>query len=111
MSPEAIRDVHDPLVGLDLERLQREMDAYHELLDVRTDEAYRIAERVRKLGFDHVDSVEIPRASDLAGRTEKLLVQHLEGEEVADDIRQHLEQFDRETTSIKMAQLVAKRFR
>ena len=111
MSSEAIRDVHDPLVGLDLERLQREMDAYHELLDVRTDEAYRIAERVRKLGFDHVDSVEIPRASDLAGRTEKLLVQHLEGEEVADDIRQHLEQFDRETTSIKMAQLVAKRFR
>ena len=111
MSPEAIRDVHDPLVGLDLARLQSEMDAYHELLDIRTDEAYRIAEKVRKLGFDHVDSVEIPRASDLAGRTEKLLVRHLEGEEVAEDIRQHLAEFDRETTSIKMAQLVAKRFR
>ena len=111
MSAEAIRDVHDPLIGLDLERLQREMDAYHELLDIRTDEAYRIAEKVRKLGFDHVDSVEIPRASDLAGRTEKLLIRHLEGEEVAEDIRHHLAQFDRETASIKMAQLVAKRFR
>ena len=46
-------------------------------------------------------------ASDLASRTEKLLVEHLEGAEVADDIRKLLAKHDRETTSIKMATIVA----
>ena len=63
------------------------MLAYHQWLDERADDAYRIAEQARQLGFDHKDRVEIPRASDLAGRTEKLLIEHLEGYEVADDIR------------------------
>ena len=47
----------------------------------------------------------------MASRTEKLLVEHLEGAEVADDIRKLLAENDRETTSIKMATIVAKRFR
>ena len=47
----------------------------------------------------------------MASRTEKLLVEHLEGAEVADDIRDLLAKHDRETTSIKMATIVAKRFR
>ena len=47
----------------------------------------------------------------MASRTEKLLVEHLDGAEVADDIRELLAKHDRETTSIKMATIVAKRFR
>ena len=65
----------------------------------------------RQQGLDHKDRVEIPRASDLAGRAEKLLIEHLDGYEVADDIRALLEQHDRETTSIIIAQSVARGFR
>ncbi len=102
---------HDPLVGVDEARLEQEMERYHLWLDERADDAYRIAEAARELGFDHKPHVEIPRASDLAGRTEKLLIEHLDGYEVADDIRALLEQHDRETTSIIIAQSVARGFR
>ena len=111
MIQKGARDVHDPLLGLDTERLEKEIQSYEEWLDERTEEAYKIAEVARKKGFDHSLEVEIPRASDLASRTEKLLIEHLEGAEVADDIRKLLAEFDRETTSIKMATIVAKRFR
>ena len=102
---------HNPLVGVDVARLEQEMERYHLWLDERADDAYRIAEAARALGYDHKDRVEIPRASDLAGRTEKLLIEHLDGYEVADDIRALLEQHDRETTSIIIAQSVARGFR
>ena len=111
MIQKGARDVHDPLLGLDIERLENEIQSYEEWLDERTEEAYKIAELARKKGLDHSLEVEIPRASDLASRTEKLLIEHLEGAEVADDIRKLLAEFDRETTSIKMATIVAKRFR
>ena len=87
------------------------MESYHEWLDERAEEAYQIAAKARAKGLDHTLDVEIPRASDLASRTEKLLIHHLEGAEVADDIRGLLAEFDRETTSIKMGTIVAKRFR
>ena len=111
MIQKGARDVHNPLLGLDIDRLEKEIRLYEEWLDERTEEAYKIAEVARKKGLDHSLEVEIPRASDLASRTEKLLVEHLEGAEVADDIRKLLAEFDRETTSIKMATVVAKRFR
>ena len=111
MIQQGAKDVHDPLLGLDIQRLEREIQSYEEWLDQRTDEAYKIAEVARSKGLDHSLEVEIPRASDLASRTEKLLVEHLEGAEVADDIRKLLAEYDRETTSIKMATIVAKRFR
>lgn len=111
MTEAGPRDVFDPLLGLDIPRLEAEMDAYHDWLDQRADDAYQIATKMRKLGLDHTKEVEIPRASDLASRTEKLLIHHLEGEEVADDIRALLAEHDRETTSIRMGQLVAKRFK
>ena len=101
----------NPLLGLDIERLEREMATYHQWLDERADDAYRIAELARKQGLDHKDRVEIPRASDLAGRTEKLLIEHLDGYEVADDIRALLDEHDRETTSIIIAQSVSRGFR
>mgnify|MGYP003329325071 CR=1 FL=1 len=75
MSQQGARDVHDPLLGLDIERLEREMESYEEWLDERTEEAYKIAEKARAKGLDHSLEVEIPRASDLASRTEKLLVE------------------------------------
>ena len=111
MSQGAAGDLHDPLLGLDIPRLEAEMDTYHDWLDERTEEAYKIASRARSKGLDHTLDVEIPRAADLASRTEKLLIHHLEGAEVADDIRELLAEFDRETTSIKMGTIVAKRFR
>ena len=111
MSSEGVLDVHSPLIGLDIQRLEQEMDNYHEWLDQRCDEAYRVATIARAKGLDHKTEVEIPRASDLASRTEKLLIHHLEGAEVAQDIRDLLAENDRETTSIKMAQMVAKRFK
>ena len=103
--------LHDPLVGLDVDRLQAEMDRYHLWLDERTEEAYAIAEEARAKRFDPRDHVEIPRAADLASRTEKLLIEHLDGHPVADDIRTMLAEHDRETTSILMAQKVAAAFR
>ncbi|MDB2672069.1 hypothetical protein N9Y75_04370, partial [Candidatus Poseidoniales archaeon] len=75
------------------------------------DYAYRIAEEARQQNLDPKPFVEIPRASDLASRTEKLLIEHLEAYPVADDIREMLAEHDRETTSIMMAQRVAKGFR
>ena len=101
----------DPLVGLDVPRLEAEMERYQRWLDERTEEAYAVAERARKKRLDPRDHVEIPRAADLAGRTEKLLVEHLEAHPVADDIRALLAEHDRETTSILMAQRVATAFR
>ena len=102
---------HNPLLGIDVERLEHEMESYQNWLDERADEAYAIAEAARSLGMDHRDFVEIPRAADLAGRTEKLLIEYLDGYEVADDIRKLLPVHDRETTSIMMAQSVARGFR
>lgn len=102
---------HNPLLGLDVARLEAEMQRYHEWLDERADDAYMIAEQARQKGYDHKNRVEIPRAADLAGRTEKLLIEHLDGYPVADDIRSMLEEHDRETTSIMMAQSVSRGFR
>ena len=102
---------HNPLLGIDLERLEQEMASYHNWLDERADEAYAIAESARSMGMDHREFVEIPRAADLAGRTEKLLIEYLDDYEVAEDIRKLLAIHDRETTSIMMAQSVAKGFR
>ncbi len=86
MLQEGAKDVHDPLLGLDIARLEKEMESYHDWFDERTEEAYQIAAKARAKGFDHTLEVEIPRASDLASRTEKLLIHHLEGVEVAADI-------------------------
>ena len=101
----------DPLIGVDVARLEKEMEQYQNLLDENADYAYRIAEEARQQNLDPKPFVEIPRASDLASRTEKLLIEHLESYPVADDIREMLAEHDRETTSIIMAQRVAKGFR
>ena len=99
--------------AIDEERLEREMNSYQIRLDGRTEECYQLAARARSKGLDHSLEVEIPRANDLAGRTEKLLVDHLDGLEIAEDIRIMLKEYenDRETTAIKIAQKVAQEFK
>ena len=47
--------VHNPLIGLDLPRLEKEMDEYQKWLDERTDEAYRIAQEV----FDNPEFTQV----------------------------------------------------
>ena len=111
MSSKASSNELNPLIGIDIPRLEKEMERYQNILDEQADHAYRVAEQARNLGLDPKPFVEIPRAADLASRTEKLLVEHLESYPVADDIRALLAEYDRETTSIMMAQRVAKGFR
>ena len=101
----------NPTDGLDISRLKNEMNSYQQWMDEKTDDAYRIAEIARGKSLDYKPFVEIPRAADLAGRTEKLLVEYLGEYEVADDIRKMLAKHDRETTSMLMAQSVARGFR
>ena len=101
----------NPLDGIDITRLEDEMKNYQQWMDERTEDAYRIAEIARSKNLDYKPFVEIPRAADLAGRTEKLLVEYLGEYEVAEDIRSMLAKHDRETTSMLMAQSVARGFR
>ncbi|MDP6326237.1 MAG: hypothetical protein QGI36_04010, partial [Candidatus Thalassarchaeaceae archaeon] len=93
----------------DEKRLSAEMEAYQEWMDSRCETEYQIAEKARSLGKDIVEQVEIPRASDLADRTEKLLADYLDGLEIADELREILGREDRESTSIEMSKHVAKR--
>ncbi|PXF20283.1 MAG: hypothetical protein CXX71_05850 [Methanobacteriota archaeon] len=96
--------------GWDEQRLSAELDAYQEWLDERADEIYLVAEEAKALGKDFSEVVEIPRAADLAGRTEKLLEEYLDGMEIETELRQLLlEHEDREETAIEMATRVAKR--
>ena len=90
-------------------RLRRQVEKYEAQLLQATQECYEIAEIERKKGLDYSTDIEIPRAEDLAGRTEKLLVDYLDGLEIAEKIREVLEETnkDRETTAIKMSIYVA----
>jgi len=91
-------------------RLRRQVEHYESKLSSATDECYEIAARIKELGLDHSPEVEIPRAEDLAGRTEKLLVEYLDGLAVAQDIREMLASTDndRETTAIRISLSVVK---
>ena len=93
----------------DEERLTAEMEAYQQSLDERCEVVYQIAEEARALGKDMVDRVEIPRAADLAGRTEKLLEEYLDGIEFQDELREMLVNEEREPTAIEMSKRVANR--
>ena len=104
-----------PMVVLDEARLSAEMEAYHTWLERRTEEVYSVARDARAKGLDFVDDVEIPRAADLASRTERLLEDYLipqKGQDpipIQDDLRELLKKVDRETASIQIAVDVARR--
>ncbi|MDA0715008.1 MAG: hypothetical protein O3A74_00395 [archaeon] len=100
-----------PVQPYDEARLVKEMESYSLWMDERSEEVYNIATAARSIGLDPSLVVEIPRAADLASRCEKLLVDHLEGHSIADEIRAALLEHDRETTAIMMAEKVAEDFR
>ena len=89
--------------AFDEKRLQSEMERYHNQLDSETERLYTLASEAREKGLDFSTEVEIPRAIDLADRTEKLLEEYLDGLEIAESIRTMLQEEDRETTAIKIA--------
>ena len=86
-----------------------EMEAYFEGLIRQKDICYKIAEEARSKGFDPETVVEVPQASDLASRVEKLLADyHVEG--VADDIRRLTKEYhNRELVALMVAKEMAKR--
>jgi len=108
-----------PVAAIDAIRLQREQEKYQIWLDEKIDDAYKVASEAKLKGLDFSDVVEIPRAADLASRTEKLLEfpylypdpddrskspLRIEGE-----LRGLLETNDRETAAIKVAKSVTQR--
>ncbi len=84
----------------------RDMLRYFEELEKKADECYRVADAARKMRFDPVDYVEIPRAKDLAARVEELT--GVKG--IADEIRKLSKEYDRGMVSLLMAKKVAQRF-
>ena len=101
---------------LDEERLRREYEDYQIRLGKKIDEAYVIAKEAKSKNLDFSDSIEIPRAADLASRTEKLLEnpylfpnpedKSQEALKIEGDLRNLLENNDRETAAIMIAKSV-----
>jgi len=81
---------------------------YLEGLHRGADNLYEIAEKARRLGHDPKPFVEIPQASDLADRTQKLL-SYLEPRKTAEQIRELTDSFDgnRERVAIEIAKIVS----
>ena len=82
-------------------------DAYILRLEDECDKIYQIAEKARSKGLDPRSTVEIPRASDLADRTQKLL-DFLHPRQTADQIRELTAKHDgnRELVAIDIARIV-----
>jgi len=82
-------------------------EAYIQRLETECDEIYQIAEQARQKGLDPRSNVEIPRASDLADRTQKLL-DFLHPRRTAEQIRELTAKHDgnRELVAIDIARIV-----
>ena len=94
---------------IDSERLEKEQERYESWLEERTETAYQIASIAKSKNLDFENTIEIPRASDLASRTEKLLEDYLDGMKIEEDLRNLLNTTDRESASIQIAVDVARR--
>ena len=57
----------------DSDILEKESMEYQQWLDNKTEEIYALATTAKLKNLDFENYIEIPRASDLASRTEKLL--------------------------------------
>ncbi len=103
---------------IDIDRLERERSSYEQILDEKIEEAYRFASVAKSKGLDFSESIEIPRASDLASRTEKLLedpylytdpiIREQPPLEIEAQLRKLLLKHDRETAAIMIAVYVTK---
>ena len=94
---------------IDSERLEREQENYESWLEERTESVYQIASIAKSKNLDFENTIEIPRASDLASRTEKLLEDYLDGMKIEEELRNLLNTTDRESASIQIAVDVARR--
>ena len=83
------------------------MQDYFSSLQREVDACYEVAKRARMRGSDPELDVEVPQASDLAARVEKLLVEW-EVEGVADRIRELSLDHNREEVSLLIAKEYAK---
>ena len=83
------------------------MQDYFSLLQREVDVCYDLARRARMLGLDPELDVEMPQASDLAARVEKLLFEW-EVDGVAERIRELSEAHDREEVSLLIAKEYAR---
>tara|TARA_Y100001970_G_scaffold223849_1_gene275652 strand:+ start:1813 stop:5784 length:3972 start_codon:yes stop_codon:yes gene_type:complete len=93
----------------DSDRLSGEIAAYQKWLDERAEAEYVLASEAKSRGLDFSRDVEIPRAADLASRTEKLLEEYLKGLKIEEELRELLGSTDRESASIQIAVDVAKK--
>ena len=80
---------------------------YIKRLHADADAIYEIAEEARSKGFDPKNAVEIPKANDLADRTQKLL-DFLHPRQTAEQIRELTKVYDgnRERVAIEIARIV-----
>ena len=80
---------------------------YIKRLHAEAEIAYEIAEEARSKGFDPKNQVEIPKANDLADRTQKLL-EFLHKRNTAEQIRELTREYDgnRERVAIEIARIV-----
>ncbi len=83
------------------------MEEYFSSLQREVDACYAVVKRARSKGYDPETDVEVPQASDLAARVEKLLYEwDVEG--VADRIRELGRDHNREEVSLLIAKEYAK---
>lgn len=82
------------------------MDGYPARIESAVDAAYAVAERARAVGLDPSIHPEVPRASDMASRVEKLLA-HLRIDGIAVEIRSLCESHPREEVALTMARRIA----
>ncbi|NJE08390.1 DNA-directed DNA polymerase II large subunit [Thermococcus sp. M39] len=75
-----------------------EMKAYFEWLQREIDKAYEIAKKARAQGKDPVRDVEIPQATDMAGRVESLVGP----KGVAERIRELAKEYGKELVALKI---------
>jgi len=103
---------------LDSERLEIEQRNYQELMDEKINQAYNVAKEAKSKGLDFSTKIEIPRAADLASRTEKLLEDPYLFPDIEDRskgplqieelLRDLIKTHDRETAAILISQHVTK---
>jgi DNA polymerase II large subunit len=80
------------------------LEDYQGMIRYRVEECYNLAKKIRSLGRDVTDAVEIPLASDMADRIEELI--RIKG--VGDDIRAAAGEMTREEMSIHISRKVAR---
>nr|BAA25164.1 DNA polymerase II subunit 2 [Pyrococcus furiosus DSM 3638] len=78
--------------------LPKEIEEYFEMLQREIDKAYEIAKKARSQGKDPSTDVEIPQATDMAGRVESLVGPP----GVAQRIRELLKEYDKEIVALKI---------